>query len=808
MPAGRRLQDVLRAHDIAGEKLIAFGQASVAGFILVLHLIAQAQNNWQNLNFLIITTLAALVISSMARFSIAKSGTLSEWRLDVLTIIDFSIFLALIWSYQFAYSHPASGSLKAPTAFLIFVLISLRLLRFHPRPVAIAGITTTGGWLVMTSTALNSGGDAGITQNYITYLTSHKILIGAEIERAVAFAALTAVLAISAFNARRILSKSAHASDYLDALTAAEANLEIAEREKKRAVEAIAGMEARTQELKDRNEKFNACLETMSQGLCMFDSEKRLIVCNKRYLDIYDLPASLSKPGTHLREIIEHRIASGIYSGDDPERYIQERLAAVEERQRSTKVQKLTNSRIVAIDHEPMLNGGWLATHEDITELQRAQDELAYLAHHDDLTGLPNRKLLHERIHEAFASAGGDDKFALLCLDLDRFKNVNDTLGHSYGDALLKVVAKRILGCIREEDVVARLGGDEFAILQLSRNLPDNATSLASRLCSILGQPFFLKDHQVVIGASIGIALAPDNGADPEQLIKNADMALYRAKDDGRSTFRFFEPEMDARMQARRLLELDLRTALENGEFEVHYQPLVSSETGKVTGFEALLRWPHPTRGNVSPADFIPLAEEIGLIVPLGSLVIRQACRDAANWPEDMFVAVNLSPKQFDNGDLINVVFKALGDAGIAPRRLELEITETVLLQQTDQTLRTLHQLRNMGVRIAMDDFGTGYSSLSYLRSFPFDKIKIDASFIKKLNEDGSEAAIMKAVASLSKSLGIVSTAEGVETEEQRNSVKAAGYTQMQGFMFSRPIPAKEVGERFFPSDQKSYMSG
>ncbi len=406
LPASNRLQDILRAHDIAGEKFIAFGQAGVAGFILLLHLIAQAQNNWQNLNVLIIGALAALAASSMVRFSIAKSGTLSEWRLDLLTIVDFSIFLALIWSYQFAYSHPAGGSLKAPTAFLIFVLISLRLLRFHPRPVAIAGITTICGWLLMTSTALNSGGDASLTNNYITYLTSHKILIGAEIERAVAFTALTAVLAISAFNARRILSKSAHTKDYSEALTAAEANLEIAEREKKRAVEAIAGMEARTEELKDRNEKFNACLETMSQGLCMFDSEKRLVVCNKRYLDLYDLPASLSKPGTHLREIIEHRITSGIYSGDEPEQYIQERLAAVEERERSTKVQKLTNSRIVAIDHEPMLNGGWLATHEDITELQRAQDELAYLAHHDDLTGLPNRKLLHERIKEAFASAG------------------------------------------------------------------------------------------------------------------------------------------------------------------------------------------------------------------------------------------------------------------------------------------------------------------------------------------------------------------------------------------------------------------
>ncbi len=806
-PSSDRLKDRLRAHDTQGEKLIAVGQAGIASFVLALHLIAQSRNGFQTDNIWVVITLAALVGSSVFRYVLVRGGDIPERRLDLLTVADFGIFLLLIWSYQFAYDHPAGGSLKAPSVILLSVLIALRCLRFHPRSIAVAGIAAIVGWSLMTLMSITLDGAAAVTHDYVTYLTSHKILIGAEIERLVALTALTAALSAAAYRARCILSEASHSQDYLDALKAAESNLENARLERNRALEAMSELRKRDEELTAQNERFNDSLETMSQGLCMFDREKRLIVCNRRYLEMYDLPSSLSERGTHFRKIIEHRIKTGIYSGDDPESYIWERLAAVEERKRSTKIQRLKNSRVIAIVHEPRADGGWLATHEDITELQKVQEELAHMAHHDALTGLPNRLLLQERIKEAVSSAEGGVKFALLCMDLDRFKNVNDTLGHSFGDELLKEVGNRILGCLRKKDTVARLGGDEFAVLQVSDNLPNDATVLASRLCQLLSEPINLGDHQVIVSASVGITIAPDDGLNPDQLIKNADMALYRAKDDGRGVYRFFEPEMDAHMQARCRLERDLRRALEHKEFEVHYQPLIDSETGDVTGFEALLRWPHADGGNVPASEFVPLAEEIGLIMPLGDWVIRKACNDAANWPPHVTVAVNLSPAQFKSQDLVGVVFKALAESGIAAGRLEIEITENALLENTESTLKKLHQLRDMGVRIAMDDFGTGYSSLSYLRSFPFDKIKLDGSFLNDLSETGDATAIVNAVASLSKSLGMVTTAEGVETEEQCARVRAAGYTQMQGFLFSPALPAREINEKYFASPRKARSS-
>lgn len=554
-------------------------------------------------------------------------------------------------------------------------------------------------------------------------------------------------------------------------------------------------------------ERLDDALNTMCQGLCMFDDEKRLVVCNKRYLEMYDLPPDLSEPGTLFREIIEHRIRSGVYAGSDPDVYVQERLAAVEERESSTKIQKLTNDRVISIVHQPMANGGWLATHEDITELQRVHEQIAHMAHHDALTDLPNRTLLRERIAQVLPQAKRDKNFAILCLDLDRFKSVNDTLGHSVGDTLLQGVAERLRGCVRESDTIARLGGDEFAIVQVSDNQPADATALAKRICVAIREPFDLVGNQIVIGASVGIAIAPGDGLDADTLVKNADMALYRAKSDGRGVFRFFEAEMDARVQARRLLELDLRQGLEQSEFELHYQPLVNLESNSLCGVEALLRWNHPKRGVVPPDEFIPLAEEIGLIIPIGEWVIRTACMQAARWPADVKIAVNLSPAQFRSDRLVPTVFSALAKSGIAPGRLELEITEAVLLADNQTTLDILHQLRDMGVRIAMDDFGTGYSSLSYLRSFPFDKIKIDGSFVSDLaNQDGA-AAIVEAVANLSRSLGMTTTAECVETEEQLEQVRAAGYTEMQGYLFSPPRRAADITEIYFSSTARSKVN-
>jgi diguanylate cyclase (GGDEF)-like protein len=381
----------------------------------------------------------------------------------------------------------------------------------------------------------------------------------------------------------------------------------------------------------------------------------------------------------------------------------------------------------------------------------------------------------------------------VLCLDLDHFKSVNDTLGHPVGDELLRAVSQRLTQCLGGDDVVARLGGDEFAVIQMAIGAPNDAGTLASQLIEVVSRPYDIAGHEVLIGVSIGIAVAPGDGVTADELLRNADLALYRAKAEGRGAFHFFEPEMDRQVQARRALEIDLRKAYSNDEFELYYQPLVNLESGEVSGFEALLRWHHPERGMVSPVEFIPLAEEIGLIVQIGEWVLRQACAEAATWPDDIKVAVNLSPVQFRSRTLVQVVLSALAYSRLSPDRLELEITESVLLGDNEANLATLHQLRELGARISMDDFGTGYSSLRYLRSFPFDKIKIDQSFVRDMVERPDCVAIVRAVAGLGLSLGIATTAEGVETQAQLQRVRAEGCTEVQGYLFSRPIPASGI---------------
>ena len=454
-----------------------------------------------------------------------------------------------------------------------------------------------------------------------------------------------------------------------------------------------------------------------------------------------------------------------------------------------------------------MPGGGWVATLEDITEWREAQEKLAYLAHHDALTGLRNRTKFREDLVDALHRAKRDGRIAVLCLDLDHFKEINDTLGHPIGDDLLKEVAARLNACIREGDTVARLGGDEFAIVQTGTDLkPSESSSLAERLVEILGASYTIQGHQLNIGVSIGIAVAPADGDDPDELLKNADMALYRAKEDGRATYRFFEIGMDARAQARRLLEIDLRAALARQEFEVYYQPIHDLRTDQITAFEALIRWKHPLRGMISPLDFIPLAEETGLIGPIGDWILRKACMDAAGWSKDVRVAVNLSPIQFKNSSLVQSVTAALAVSQLAPDRLELEITESALLQDNDATMATLHRLRSFGVRIAMDDFGTGYSSLSYLNSFPFDKIKIDRSFIHELASRQNSMAIVRAVTGLGRSMGISIVAEGVETVEQLNLLRSEGCSEVQGFLFNHPRPAEDV-EKMLSDDLESSVA-
>jgi diguanylate cyclase (GGDEF)-like protein/PAS domain S-box-containing protein len=458
-----------------------------------------------------------------------------------------------------------------------------------------------------------------------------------------------------------------------------------------------------------------------------------------------------------------------------------------------SEIEVLTYARRVAFGQSQAV----LVAIVDVTERKQAEARIAHMAHHDALTGLPNRVLFHQRLDEALIrvrrQGSNPARLAVHCLDLDHFKSVNDTLGHPVGDRLLQAVAERLGQAVGDDGMVARLGGDEFAVIQTAIDGPNDAGGLASRLIKAVSAVYDIQGHEVVVGASIGIALAPGDGDAAEALLRNADMALYRAKAEGRGTSHFFEPEMDRKIQARRVLELDLRKAFANGEFELFYQPLINLATNDVSAFEALLRWRHPERGMVSPAEFIPLAEEIGLIVPLGEWVLRQACSQAATWPGDLKVAVNLSPAQFRSRGVVQAVMSALAHSRLPPQRLELEITESVLLGETDANLATLHRLRELGARISMDDFGTGYSSLSYLRSFPFDKIKIDRSFVRELVERPDCVAIIRAVAGLGASLGIATTAEGVETQEQLDRLRIEGCTEVQGFLFSPPRPASEI---------------
>jgi diguanylate cyclase (GGDEF)-like protein len=794
-PASRRLQETLRDYDLKGEKAIALAQGAISFFILLLHVAARWNTEAPIVSSWVGLALSLLIMSSALRWVLARSQELPERTLDVLNVVDVAIFLSLIWSYQFAYEHPAGGSLKSPSFVLLLVLIALRALRFHPRPILIAGIAAVIGWAIMVCGAVLKDGLSAIVSDYRAYLSSFNILIGAEIERGAALAALVLFLAIATYSARQLLGRVAHAADYAEALDAAKRNLEEATQAKERAEAAIVELDRKKADLIEQNRRFNAALGNMSQGLCMFDANQRLLVCNDRYIEMYGLSKDLAKPGTSFRTIIESRIAKGLYVGDEPELYLEERLEASQAPTSTTKVQELTDGRIIAIMHEPMEHGGWVATHEDITQLRRIEAQLAHMARHDALTDLPNRVLLREHMQAALRQAGEEKRsLVLLLLDIDRFKDVNETLGPSVGDVLLQSVAQRLSRRLKGVEMIASIGGDEFVVLQLADKPAAVAAELVRKIQGILGTSFDIDDNSVVVTTSIGIAIGPGDGSGPDQLLKNADLALTRAKSDGPGTARFFEREMDLRMQARHKMERDLRTALHNGEFELYYQPQLNLERDQITGFEALLRWNHPVEGLIPPAEFIPLAEETGLIVPIGEWTLRQACADATHWPKGISVAVNLSAAHFRFGNVRQAVISALGASRLMPHDLELEVTESVLLEESEEVAETLSRLHDIGVQIALDDFGTGYSSLSYLQKYCFDKIKIDQTFIKDLaQKPNSSLAILRSTIALGKSLGIATTAEGVETKEQLERVRKEGCTEVQGFLVGRPRPARDV---------------
>jgi diguanylate cyclase (GGDEF)-like protein len=548
-------------------------------------------------------------------------------------------------------------------------------------------------------------------------------------------------------------------------------------------------------ELEEAHGQLDAALSNLPLGVAFFSAAGKLVVCNRRYAEIYDLVPEEIQPGISLAEIVDRRIESGSLEMNKREEYLRLCDDAAEIQERRQTVIELMNDRAILVTHQPMPEGGWIATHEDITERRAADRQVRFLAHNDVLTGLANRASFNEKLLDALARLRRQgEPFAVFVLDLDKFKTVNDTLGHPAGDQLLRETARRLKSSLREADVLARLGGDEFAIIQLGEaKLRQGASGLAKRILNIISDPFDLEGCSVGVGASIGIALAPEDADNSTDLLKMADVALYAVKSAGRNGFRFFDATMLEAMNTRRRLEDDLRVAVSRGEFELNYQPLIDVRTRRPAGFEALLRWRSPNRGLVMPDEFIPLAEETGLIVLIGAWALRQACEDALKWPSHIKVAVNLSPVQLAQSNLLDIIFCALVESGLPPERLELEITETALFKNDVDCVGLIRQLRRLGVSIALDDFGTGYSSLSYLTMVAFDKIKIDRSFTSNMTKRTDCAAIVSAVLALGHSLKTDTVAEGVETEEQFGILRAAGVTLVQGFLFGRPAPASHL---------------
>ncbi len=549
-------------------------------------------------------------------------------------------------------------------------------------------------------------------------------------------------------------------------------------------------MAERKRELEHQYGLLDAAINNISHGLSMFDDQFRLVASNAEFARMYGLPPELTRPGTAFRDILEHRQKTGRHAPGDIDAYMADRLRIMRKGKFVTEVIKMANGTIISFRQQPLRGGGMVTTHEDITEQLATEARIRHMATHDPLTDLPNRALFRDTVDAACRRKSAARGFALLLVNLDHFKTVNDSDGHATGDKVLRRVGKRLKEIMGEAGCVARLGGDEFAILASETGDPEGAADIAGRIVASLGEPIGIGRRKIVIGASIGIAMAPGDGLSADALMNNADLALLKAKQEGRGTYHFFESGMDAKLQRRRAIEMGLRGAIAGNQLSVHFQPVVVSGTGAVVCAEALLRWEHPELGPVSPAEFIPVAEDSGLITAMGAWVLRSACRGAAQWPEDVRVAVNLSPLQFARGGLLETVSGVLAETGLAAGRLELEITESLLLEDSAANLEILHGLRNIGVRIAMDDFGTGYSSLSYLRAFPFDKIKIDRSFMIDIAAKPENRAILRAMIGLGGSLGMETVVEGVETAEQLAIARAEGCGLIQGYYFSPPVDA------------------
>jgi diguanylate cyclase (GGDEF)-like protein/PAS domain S-box-containing protein len=788
----RRLAQTLYQQDVKGERAIALAQGTVALLAIFAYGEMHALSgllSWGTL------ALVALITSSALRWFLTKRKELPERLLDALNVFDVLAVLTLIWTYHLDIDSDGHVVIRPPAFAILLLIVSVRALRLHPRPVAIAGLVALAGWSMFVCLSPLTVTSVTAVSDIRSYLAALYDLQSAELVRILLLAGLILILAGGAFKARRIFGRAAHATDYGEALEAAQQHLQESTKAREQAESALAALDRRDAELSEQNRLFNAALENMTQGLCMFDEDQKLLVCNERYIEMYGLSKELARRGTPFRKIVESRIETGLYGGGDPAAYLEERLASAREAVRNTRLHELGDGRVIAITHEPMQGGGWVATHDDVTELRRIEAKLSHLARHDPLTDLPNRTQLRERMEQALSGDALEGSHLVVVLfEIDRFKEINDTYGPSIGDALLQAVAQRLRRRLEGVDMLARVGGDEFVVLQLSDEPFKAADALVKRLHQVLGTSFDIDEQSVTITINLGVAVGPNDGKDADELLKHADLAHGRAKKDGPGNSRFFERELDERLRARHKLEHDMRVALREGQFELYYQPQLDLAHNEIAAFEALLRWNHPERGIMPPSEFVGLAEDTGLIVQLGEWALREACEEASRWPKNVRVAVNLSVAQFRSGHVRQSVIQALGASSLSPSRLDLEITESVLMQEGTEVAAALGKLQALGIGISLDDFGTGFSSLGYLTRLRFDKIKIDKHFISELRDEPNSAlAVLRSVVALSKSLGITTVAEGIETKEQLERVRAEGCDEAQGFYVGRPVPAGEV---------------
>jgi diguanylate cyclase (GGDEF)-like protein/PAS domain S-box-containing protein len=548
--------------------------------------------------------------------------------------------------------------------------------------------------------------------------------------------------------------------------------------------------------VQDRNALLQAVVDSFPGGLTVFDRDLRIVLINDKQRQLLEYPDELFEHGLPtLEQLYRFNAIRGEYGPGDVEEQVHSRLELIRKGEAQIFERRRPNGTFLEIRGTPLPGGGFAIAHLDVTDRKRDQEMIGRLEHQDALTGLPNRTLFQERVRSGLAQAKGGAALAIHCLDIDRFKTINDTLGPHVGDALLFAVGERLKAELRETDTVARIGGDEFAIVQIGPHSIEEIESLAKRIIAAFSEPFILGENSVSIGTSIGIAVGPSDGNDAEQLLMNADMALYRTKSVGRGTFGFFEHSMHERLQKRHQIIMGLHEALANSKFELHYQPIVNVKTRRIVGCEALIRWSHPVRGLIPASEFIPIAEECGLIGQIGDWVLKRACAEASLWPDDIWVAVNISPAQFRDQDLVEKVTNAAKNMPLS--RVILEITETLLMKDRDAASITLERLRKMGVRFSIDDFGTGFSSLSYLQDFPFDKIKIDRSFVSSAANVKRSATLRRSIIQLGYNLGMTSVAEGVETEQQLDRLRAEGCVEAQGFLFSRAVPAAKLRTLF-----------